>query len=179
MLQSVAPHQWQMLSAAVKVPDQAVSRAKTKESPLCKPNPYLCLIKKTVPGSVMIHCNSCPGSPSQSMSITPHLQHLEQLIKMSERNNVSIDMQNSTNVGRLVLFGPWIANRLLANTKTAPERLLHYTFLFQKFISYSHWCSKSGPKKPPLRWKVKNNNISIMRTLNLANIETALDVNSR
>lgn len=66
----------------------------------------------------MIHCNSCPGSPSQSMLITPHLQHLEQFIKMSERNKVSIDLQNDINVGHLVLLRPWFTNRLRTNTKT-------------------------------------------------------------
>lgn len=68
----------------------------------------------------MIHCNSCPGRAFQSVPITPHLQHLEQFIKMSERNKVSIDLQDDINVNHLVLLKLWFTNRLLTNTKTVP-----------------------------------------------------------
>lgn len=46
MHQSEPPHQWQMHSAAVKLPDQAVGRAKTRETLLCKAKPLSLSRKK-------------------------------------------------------------------------------------------------------------------------------------
>lgn len=46
MHQSEPPHQWQMHSVVVKLPDQAATRAKTEEKiSSANPSPYLCLIK--------------------------------------------------------------------------------------------------------------------------------------
>lgn len=48
-------------------------------------------------------------------------------------------MQNSSNVGRLVLFRPWIANRLLTNTKTqkTPPKDCYITHSSSKSSSHT------------------------------------------
>lgn len=46
MHQSEPPHQWQMHSAAIKLPDQAASRAKTRKALLGRPKPLSLSHKK-------------------------------------------------------------------------------------------------------------------------------------
>lgn len=74
MHQSELPHQWQMHSAAIKLRDKAASWAKTRKALLCKPKPqeYLKVLQCT--GTAVQHSTSLP------LMITPHFQHLKQLL---------------------------------------------------------------------------------------------------